>query len=133
MTIAKKSTVRKISIGKTFLAKLKKDKIEFLSFYFTSVLGKFYPKLKDPDFLVNEWYKKLSKTLSPKTIKNVRNNVGTNIPSATKYSNKPTKISGQKQIIKPNYEFTNWYIHWFTRTMRYGTIWWFIYKMIQRY
>jgi len=63
-------------------------------------LWKIYWKLKDPDFLVKEWFKKLSKTLKPKIITNVRNNVSPDIPSVTKHSKKPTKVSGQNRGVK---------------------------------
>ena len=62
-------------------------------------LWKVYWKLKDVDFLIKEWYNKLWKSLSTKTIKNV-NNINPNISSASKYSKKPTKTSWQKQVIK---------------------------------
>jgi glutamine synthetase len=42
MTIPKKNSTRKTSIEKSFITKLKREKIEFLSFYFTDVLGKFH-------------------------------------------------------------------------------------------
>lgn len=42
MTTPKKNIIRKTSIEKNFITKLKKEKIEFLSFYFTDVLGKFH-------------------------------------------------------------------------------------------
>lgn len=66
------------------------------------VLWKVYSKLKDADFLVNEWYKKLSQSLTPKTIKNVSNR-NINPASVIKYSKKSAKISGQEwKIVKPS-------------------------------
>ena len=62
-------------------------------------LWKVYWKLKDPDFLVKEWYKKLSKSLPSKKIKNV-NNINIDTDSAIKYSKKPAKISWQKREIE---------------------------------
>lgn len=74
-----------------------------LSWWSKLLLWKTAWKLKDADFLIKTWYEKLSKTLKSNLKKNV-NNVDNNISTAIKYSEKPTKISWQKQVklLKPN-------------------------------
>ena len=59
-------------------------------------------KLKDTDFLIKTWYDKLSKTLKSNKLKNANSTMNNNISTASKYSKKPAKISGQESKVIKN-------------------------------